>query len=202
MKLFYTPGTGSLAPHIALREAGLPFELERVSLRTQRTERGADFQAINPHGYVPVLQLDDGSFLTEGPAILQFIADQPSGRGLAPAQGTLERYHLQERLNFISSELHTHFASLVNTAYPEEGKQFVRTRLAHRFRVLEPSLAKIPYLVGERFTVADAYLFTVLSWCGHLKVDLDPFPALRAFQAQVLERPCVQQAMKAEGLLR
>ncbi|MBZ4418389.1 glutathione transferase GstA [Myxococcus sp. RHSTA-1-4] len=202
MKLFYTPGTGSLSPHIALREAGLPFQLERVSLRTQKTETGADFQSINPHGYVPVLQLDDGSHLMEGPVILQFIADKLPDSGLAPAHGTLERYRLQEKLNFICSELHKPFASLVNAAYPEEGKRITRERLAQRFRVLEPTLEKSPYVMGERFTVADVYLFTVLSWCGYLKVDLEPFPALRAFQARILERPSVQAAMKAEGLLR
>ncbi|GHG66382.1 glutathione transferase GstA [Comamonas sp. JC664] len=202
MKLFYTPGTGSLAPHIALREAGLDFQLERVSLRTKTTESGEDFHGINPHGYVPVLQLDDGGHLTEGPAILQFLADLAPSRNLAPANGTLERYRLQELLSFIATELHKNFAVLVDEAYPEEGKRMAHERLARRLRSMEARLASQPHLMGTDFTVADAYLFTVLSWCAYLQVDLSPFPALRSFQARVMERPQVQATLKAEGLLK
>lgn len=202
MKLYYSPGACSLSPHIVLREAGLNFELEKVDLRTKKTESGKDFTTINPKGYVPTLQLDDGSILTEGPAIIQYLADKAPQARLAPANGTLERYRLQELLNFISTELHKGFSPLFNPAYPEEVKKMVRDNLGKRFDGLRTTLEKGPYLTGEQFTVADAYLFTVLGWGQWTGVDLAQWPVLKAYHARVAERPHVQAALKAEGLLK
>ncbi|MBZ4394250.1 glutathione transferase GstA [Myxococcus sp. AS-1-15] len=200
MKLYYTNGACSLSPHIVLREAGLKFDVEKVDLRSKKTETGADFLAVNPKGYVPALVLDDGNVLTEGPAIVQYIADQAPQSKLAPANGTLPRYQLQETLNFISTELHKAFSPLFNPAFPEDGKAIYKERIAQRLKTLDGVLAKQSFLMGEQFTVADAYLFTVLNWAAPMKVDLEPFPAVRAFQARVAERPHVQAALVAEGL--
>ncbi|QDE85652.1 glutathione transferase GstA [Myxococcus xanthus] len=202
MKLFYSPGACSLSPHIILREGGFAFTTEKVDIRAKKTAAGEDFLAINPKGYVPALQLDDGSLLTEGPAIVQFLADQVPDKKLAPANGTLERYRLQEMLNFISTEIHKGFSPLFNPAFPDEGKRLTRERLAQRLGVLEAVVAKQAFLLGDQFTVADAYLFTTLNWAGHTKVDLEPFPALRAYHARVADRPSVQEALKAEGLAK
>jgi glutathione S-transferase len=203
MKLFYTPGACSLSPHIVLREAGLPFDMVKVDIRAKKTEAGADFWAINPKGYVPAIQLDDGGLLTEGPAIVQYLADKAPDKKLAPANGTLERYRLQEMLNYLSTEIHKGYSPLFNPAFPEEVKQAHRERLVQRYKLLEERLAaKGPYLMGEQFTVADAYLFTVTTWAGNTKVDLGAYPALKAYQARVAERPSVQAAMKAEGLTK
>ncbi|MCP3141468.1 glutathione transferase GstA [Pyxidicoccus xibeiensis] len=203
MKLFISPGACSLSPHIVLREAGLDFTTEKVDIRAKKTAGGEDFLGINPKGYVPALVLDDGSLLTEGPAIVQFIADKVPDKKLAPAHGTMERYRLQEMLNFLSTELHKSYSPLFNPAFPEEGKAIYRERLAQRYKLIEDRLAaKGPFLMGEQFTVADAYLFTVTNWAGHVKVSLESFPALRAFQARVAERPAVQAALKAEGLAK
>jgi len=203
MKLFYTPGACSLSPHIVLREAGLSFQLEKTDIRAKKTETGADFFAVNPNGYVPALQLDDGAVLTEGPAIVQYVADKAPDKKLAPAHGTLERYRLQEMLNFISTELHKSYSPLFNPAFPDEGKKLYKERLAQRYKRVEALLsAKGPYLFGEQFTVADAYLFTVTTWARNVGVDLEPFPAVRAYQARVAQRPAVQEAMKAEGLVQ
>jgi glutathione S-transferase len=203
MKLFYSPGACSLSPHIVLREAGLSFDLEKVDIRAKKTEHGEDFLGINPKGYVPAVTLDDGALLTEGPAIVQYIADKAPEKKLAPAHGTMERYRLQELLNYISTELHKSYSPLFNPAFPEEGKAIYRERLAQRYTLVEERLAKKgPFLMGEQFTVADAYLFTVTNWAGHVKVPLDAFPTLRAFQARVAERPAVQAALKAEGLAK
>lgn len=203
MKLFYSPGACSLSPHIVLREAGLPFDLVKVDIRAKKTESGGDFFAINPKGYVPAIQLDDGGLLTEGPAIVQYLADKAPEKKLAPANGTVERYRLQELLNYISTELHKSYSPLFNPAFPEEGKKIYKERLAQRYKLLDERLAATgPFLFGEQFTVADAYLFTVTNWAGHVKVDLEPFPALRAYQARVAERPSVQAALKAEGLAK
>ncbi|QDE70987.1 MULTISPECIES: glutathione transferase GstA [Myxococcus] len=202
MKLFYSPGACSLSPHIILREGGFSFTTEKVDIRAKKTAAGEDFLAINPKGYVPALQLDDGSLLTEGPAIVQFLADQVPDKKLAPANGTLERYRLQEMLNFISTEIHKGFSPLFNPAFPDEGKRLTRERLAQRLGVLEAVVAKQAFLLGDQFTVADAYLFTTLNWAGHTKVDLEPFPALRAYHARVADRPSVQEALKAEGLAK
>ena len=202
MKLYYNPGACSLSPHISLREAGLSFDLEKVDLRAKKTESGKDFNTINPKGYVPTLQLDDGSILTEGPAIVQYIADKAPQAKLAPAHGTLERYRLQETLNFISTELHKGFSPLFNPSYPEDVKKMVRENIGKRFDFLRSTLEKGPFLMGAQFTVADAYLFTVANWSGFVKMDLSPWPWIKSFHARVLERPHVQAALKAEGLLR
>jgi len=202
MKLFYAPGACSLSPHIILREGGFTFTLEKVDIRTKKTEAGADFLTINPKGYVPALQLDDGSLLTEGPAIVQFLADQVPDKKLAPANGTLERYRLQEALNYISTELHKGFSPLFNPAFPEEGKQLTRERLALRLGHMDAQLANQPFVLGAQFSVADAYLYTVLNWSRHTKVDLEPFASLRAFHGRVADRPAVQEALKAEGLAK
>ncbi|GEL75240.1 glutathione transferase GstA [Myxococcus virescens] len=202
MKLFYSPGACSLSPHIILREGGFSFTTEKVDIRAKKTAAGEDFHAINPKGYVPALQLDDGSLLTEGPAIVQFLADQVPDKKLAPANGTLERYRLQEMLNFISTEIHKGFSPLFNPAFPDDVKRLTRERLAQRLGMLEVVVAKQAFLLGDQFTVADAYLFTTLNWAGHTKVDLEPFPALRAYHARVADRPSVQEALKAEGLAK
>ncbi len=202
MKLYYSPGACSLSPHIVLREAGLSFEVEKVDLRTKKTESGKDFTAINSKGYVPALQLDDGSLLTEGPAIVQYIADKAPQSKLAPAHGTMERYRLQELLNFISTEIHKGFSPLFNPSYPEEVKKTFRENLGKRFDHLNGPLEKGPFLMGEQFTVADAYLFTVLNWCKWVDIDLSKWPVLQAYQGRVAARPHVQAALKAEGLLK
>jgi glutathione S-transferase len=202
MKLYYTPGACSLSPHIVLREAGLAFESEKVDLGTKKTETGKDFNTINPKSYVPALVLDDGTILTEGPAIVQYVADKAPQSKLAPANGTLERYRLQEWLNFISTELHKNFGPLFNPAFPEDAKKMLRDNIGKRFNNLRPTLEKGPFLMGEQFTAADAYLFTVLSWTRFTKVDLTPYPWMQAYQERVAARPQVQAALKAEGLLK
>lgn len=202
MKLYYSPGACSLSPHIVLREAGLSFDVEKVDLGSKKTESGKDFNTINPKGYVPALQLDDGSILTEGPAIVQYLADKAPQSKLAPANGTLERYRLQEMLGFIGTEMHKGFSPLFNPSYPEDAKKIVRDNLAKRFTYLSSVLEKGPFLTGEQFTVADAYLFTVLGWAAFVKIDLGPWPVLQAFHARVAGRPAVQAALKAEGLLK
>ncbi|TQF11508.1 glutathione transferase GstA [Myxococcus llanfairpwllgwyngyllgogerychwyrndrobwllllantysiliogogogochensis] len=200
MKLYYSSGACSLSPHIALREAGLKFDLEKVDLRGKKTETGADYFAVNTKGYVPALQLDNGTVLTEGPAIVQYIADQAPEAKLAPANGSLERYKLQELLNFISTEIHKGFSPLFNPAFPDEGKKIYKDRLAVRFKTLDEVLSKNTFLMGEQFTVADAYLFTVLNWAKPVQVDLEAFPAVKAYHARIAERPHVQAALAAEGL--
>jgi glutathione S-transferase len=200
MKLYYSPGACSLSPHIVLREAGLPVDLIRVDLSTKKMADGGDFLAINPDGYVPVLQLDDGSLLTEGPAIVQYIADLAPERQLAPANGSLARYRLQSRLNFISTELHKTFSPLFNPAAGADWQQAARTTLTERLDHLQGQLAG-PYLLGDQFTVADAYLFTVLGWSKYVKFDLTPWPKLGEYLGRVAGRPGVQQALKAEGLI-
>jgi glutathione S-transferase len=198
MKLYYAPGASSLSPHIALREAGLGFELERVDLRTKKTAHDADYLRINPSGYVPALQFDDGSVLTEGAAIMQWIADQAPDSGLAPAPGTMARYRLVQWLNFIAAELHKTFDWLFNPAAHDEFKSAARERLGRRLPAVAAPFGKQPFLLGETFTVADAYLFTVLSWSRHVQVDLGAWPALPAYLARVGERPKVREAIAAE----
>jgi glutathione S-transferase len=200
MKLYFSPGACSLSPHIALREAGLPVELVKVDLRAKTLSDGSDFRAVNQKGYVPAIQLPDGSLLTEGPAIVQYIADQAPQSGLAPAAGTLERYRLQETLNYISTELHKSFSPLFNPNAPEEWKAQVKTMLAARFDLLSARLDGQSYLFGEQFTVADGYLFTVLNWTRLVGIDLSAWPVLTAFQKRVVSRPAVQAALAAEGL--
>ena len=201
MKLYYSPGACSLAPHIALREAGLPFTLEKVDLRAKKTEHGADFAAINPKGYVPALELDDGSLLTEAGVMLQYIADQAPASGLAPAFGTMARYHLMETIHFIATELHKSAGALFNPAAPEEWRQVVHGLLGRRFGFLESRLGDNPYIEGAQFTVADAYLFTVLSWSRPLKIDLTPWPGLSAYVTRIGSRPKVIETLQAEGLI-
>jgi glutathione S-transferase len=201
MKLYYSPAACSLAPHIALSESGLAYDIVKVDLRTHKLADGTDYYTINPKGYVPLLELDNGERLSEVAVILQYIADRRPGT-LAPAFNTIERYRLMEWLNFIATELHKQFGPLWHAETPDATKETQRAALAKRLALISKTLENQPYLTGESFTVADAYLFTVVNWSHHLKVDLAPFPALQAFQARVAVRPRVQAAMKAEGLIR
>lgn len=200
MKLYFTPGACSLAPHIVLREMNAAFELEKVDLDKKRTAGGEDFNRINPKGYVPALRLDDGETLTEVAVILQYLADRKPESGLAPPPGTMERYRLMEWLNFIATEIHKQFAPLFNPRIPAEWKANQFNLLARRFNYLSERLDGRPYLMGETFRVADAYLFTVLNWSNLLHVDMAKWPLLQAYQARVAERPAVRAALRAEGL--
>lgn len=200
MKLYFSPGACSLSPHIVLREAGFEFELERVDFRTKRTKSGVEFITINPSGYVPALLLDDGQVLTEGPAIIQYLADRKPEANLAPKNGTMKRYRLQEWLNFISTELHKSFTPLFNKAAPEEWKTLVREGLAVRLTHVAKQIEGKPYIFGELFSVADAYLFTVLGWTKYVAVDLTAWPALVQFVERVGERRAVKAAIEAERL--
>jgi glutathione S-transferase len=202
MKLYYSPGACSLSPHIALHESGLKVDATLVNLKTHQLADGTDYYTINPKGSVPLLQLDDGQRLTEGPAIVQYIADQAPASGLAPAAGTMARYRLIEWLNFTSTELHKGFSPLFNPAMVEEAKPIFRARLVDRFKYVNEQLEGKSYLMGETFTVADGYLFTVTNWCKHVGVDISGFAHLGAFMARVAARPAVQAAMKAEGLIK
>lgn len=199
MKLYYAPGACSLAAHIALRETGLPYQLAHVHLHNHTLDDGRDYRAINPKGYVPLLELDDGGSLTEAAVVLQYIADRKPGH-LAPLSDTPERYRLLEWLNFIATEIHKGFGPLWNPSTPEETRASARAALANRFGYVERALATRPYLTGKEFTIADAYLFTVARWSDHLGVDLAPFPNLRAFIGRVGARPEVQAALREEGL--
>ncbi|QXP85273.1 glutathione transferase GstA [Methylococcus sp. ANG] len=201
MKLYYFPGACSLAPHIVLREAGLDFELENVDLGTKKTGGGADFLQVNPKGYVPALQLDDGQVLTEDQVILQYLADLKPEAGLMPPAGTFERYRLLEWLAFISTEIHKTFGPFWNPESPEASKKIALALLSRRLDYVEDQLAAGgPWLMGDRYGVADAYLFTVLGWCEYLKIDLSNWPRILAYLERNQARPAVQAAMKAEGL--
>jgi glutathione S-transferase len=202
MKLYFSPGACSLSPHIVLREAGLPFDLEQVDVRAKKTKSGGDFLQINPKGQVPTLMLDDGEVLTEGPAIVQYIADKVPASKLVPPAGTKERYRVQEWLNFITSELHKNFSPLFRPTTPEDYKPVARENLAGRFGYVEKHLAGRPYLMGDTFTVADAYFFVMTGWANALKLDIAPWPNVGAFRTRVLARPKVEEAMKAEGLIK
>lgn len=199
MKLYFAPNACSLAAHIVLRELGLPFSLVRVNNRTKRTADGQDFYRINPKGYVAALQLEDGTVLTEGAAILQYLADLQPEAGLAPANGTLERTHLQAQLNFIGSELHAGMSPLFDSEIPEPVKDLLRSKLARRLGYLEQVLAANGQVAGDSFSIADAYLFTVLGWSEQLKVDLCAYPAIRRFHQAVGSRPAVIEALRAEA---
>ena len=201
-KLYYSPGACSLSPHIALRESGLPFDLVLVNTKTKTLADGTDFNTINPKGYVPVLELNDGQRLTEGPAVVQYIADQVPASQLAPAAGTLARYRLIEWLNFTTSELHQGFAPLFTPAVPDEAKALSRAKLSKRLNWVDSQLEGKAYLMGDTFTVADGYLFTVANWCQYVGIDTAPMKNLTAYLARVGARPAVQAAMKAEGLLK
>ncbi len=202
MKLYFSPGACSLSPHIALREAGLDFELERVDFATKKTRGGEDFLAVNPKGLVPTLRLDSGEVLTEVAALVQYIADLRPESGLAPAAGTMARVRLQEALNFIATELHKGFAPLFNKDCPDAWKEVVKTKLAAAFAEVDRALAQQPYMTGDTFTVADAYLFTVASWTKYVGMSLETWPHVAAFVARTAERPAVHAALEAEGLLR
>ncbi len=201
MKLYYSPGACSLSPHIALCEAGLPFELEKVDIRAKKLADGSDYTAVNPKGSVPALKLDDGSVLTEGPAIVQLIADKAKAGQLAPANGTMERYRLQEWLNYISTDLHKSFGPLFAPTLGDDAKNFFRERIAKHLGQVDRQLAGKDYLLGAQFSVADGYLFVILTWCDRMKIDLSGYPSLVAFKTRVAARPAVQQAMEQEGLL-
>jgi glutathione S-transferase len=202
MKLYYSPGVCSLSPHIALREAGLEAQLVKVDIGKHTLADGSDYHAINPLGYVPVLVLDDGEQLQEGPAIVQYIADLAPASGLAPAAGTIERYRLQSWLAFINSELHKVTSPLFDPSVPEAVKEGFRKKIATRLDSVVERLGNKPYLMGDAFTVADGYLFTVLGWGRFIGIDLARWPSLQAYQERVGSRPAVRAAMRAEGLIR
>ena len=198
MKLYYSPYTCAMAVHIALREAGLPFTLERVDLKTKTTASGANFLDVSPQGYVPALQLDDGTVLTEAAALLQYVADLAPESGLAPAGGTVARAQLNSMLNFIATEAHKGFSPLFSSRASDDYKDSVRATLGKRYAWLNSRLEAQPFLMGQHFTVADAYLFTVLGWTRIVNLDLSPYPALQAFQALVKERPAVRATLDVE----
>ncbi len=201
MKLYHAPGTCSLAPRIVAHEAGLTLDAEKVDIGKRVTEGNADYTRINPNGYVPALRLDDGTLLTEGVAIVQYLADLAPDSGLAPAAGSMERYRLQAWLTFISSELHKMFSPwLFHPEYGEQAQNVVKGKIAERFAHVDRHLEDHPFLLGTTFTVADAYLFTIARWSDLFAIDLAPFPALAAYLDRVAARPAVQAAMRAEGL--
>jgi glutathione S-transferase len=200
MKLYFSPGACSLSPHIVAHEAGIPLTLVKVDTATKQLADGGDYWAINPKGYVPALQLDDGELLTEGPAIVQYLADRKPDAKLVPAAGTFERYRVQEMLGYINSEIHKTYSPLFRPTTSAELRKDREEYLRKRYQLIEQRLAKGPYLFGEQFTVADAYLFTVTNWANFLKLDMSAFPNLLAFQGRVAARPAVQAAMTAEGL--
>jgi glutathione S-transferase len=201
MKLYYSPGACSLSVHIVLREAGLPFSLEKVDLKSKQTASGSDYRQINSKGSVPALELDDRQVLTEGPAVVQYLADQKPDSGLAPRLGTFERYRLMELLNYITSELHKGFGPLFNPNASAEWKAAAVAALTARFAWTAGFLDAKKYLMGDTFTVADAYLFTILRWTARVGIDLGQWPALTAYRDRVAERPKVREALAAEGLV-
>ena len=201
MKLYLTPHACSLSPHIVLREAGIPFDIEVVDLGTKKTKSGGSYTSVNPKGYVPALEIEGGQVLTEGPAIVQYIADQKPASKLAPPAGSFERYRLQEWLNFISSELHKSVGPLFSDATPAAWKETLKTRVAGRFDTLSKSLQGKDYLMGSTFTVADAYLFVILSWTSHVGIDLSKWPVLTAYFERIKARPAVKAALDAEAKL-
>ena len=202
MKLYYSPGACSLSPHIALLEAGLPYDLIKVDLRAKKLENGDDFLKVNPKGQVPVLALDSGELVTEGPVIVQMIADKAAGKNLAPARDSADRYKLLEWLNFITTELHKSFGPMFSPVLADEAKAFFKDRVMGKFRYVESQLAGRDYLMGSHFTVADGYLFTMLSWADRMKFDLSDMPNLLAYKARVGARPKVQEALTKEGLMK
>lgn len=202
MKLYYSPGACSLSPHIALHEAGLAFTPVLASTKSHKLQDGTDYYTINPLGYVPLLELDDGTRLREGPVIVQYIADQAPLKLLAPPNGTLQRYRLQEWLTFIGTEIHKGFSPLFKPNTPEEYKPIVRDSLLQRLQWVDSQLEGKQYLMGDQFTVADGYLFTVTNWAKPTNVDISGFAHLAAYRERVAARPAVQAAMKAEGLLK
>jgi glutathione S-transferase len=202
MKLYYSPGACSLSPLIALHEAGIAFEPVLASTKTHKLADGTDYYTINPKGYVPLLELDNGERLSEGPAIVQYIADLAPAKNLAPANGTMARYRLQEWLNFITSEIHKGFSPLFNPAVPEEFKVMQRKKLVERFTWVDGELKGKSYLMGDTFTVADGYLYTVANWCQFVGVDIAGLANVAAYMQRVAARPSVQQARRTEGTLK
>lgn len=202
MKLYYSPGACSLSPHITLHESGLKFEHVLAPTKTHQLDNGTDYYTINPLGYVPLLELDDGTRLREGPAIVQYIADQVPEKNLAPANGTVARAQLQGWLNFIGTELHKGFSPLFNPATPEAFKTISKEKLLSRLKWVDSELAGKAYLMGEQFSVADPYLFTVTNWAPRVGVDITGFANLVAFRERIAARPAVQAAMREEGLLK
>jgi glutathione S-transferase len=201
MKLYFTPGACSLAPHFVLEEGGFCYETEAVDLATKETATGEDFMAINAKGYVPALMLDDGQLLTEVSAVLQYLADQVPEKELAPKPGTLERVRLQEWLSFIATELHKNFSPLYNPDASEDWKKAATELIKKRFDFIVAKMGGDDHLMGESYSIADAYLFNVLSWCGFAEMDLSPWPSLQEYMGRIGERPAVQAVLKAEGLL-
>ncbi|MDI1263278.1 MAG: glutathione transferase GstA [bacterium] len=202
MKLYYSPGACSLSPHIALLEAGLPYDLVKVDLRAKKLENGDDFLKVNPKGQVPALALDSGELVTEGPVIIQMIADKAAHKGLAPVHGSAERYKLLEWLNFITAELHKNFGPMFSPVLNDEAKAFFKDRVMGKFKYVDGALAGKDYVMGKEFSVADAYLFTMISWADRLKFDISDLPNLVAYKARVGARPKVQEALTKEGLLK
>lgn len=202
MKLYYSPGVCSLSPHIVLRETNTPFELVKTDIRAKTFDGGGDFRSVNPNGYVPALALDDGTLITEGPAIVQYIADNAGATELAPTNGTIERTRMQSWLNFVSSEIHKSFGPLFNAEMPADAKTIFQQKLRDRFAFLDKHFAANDYLMGKTYTLPDAYLFTVLRWGKPMGVDPDTYANLKAYAARIEARPAVQAALKAEGLLR
>jgi glutathione S-transferase len=202
MKLYYAPGACSLASHISLRETGLPFEIDKLDASTKTTASGENFMLVNPKGYVPTIRLDDGNILTEGAAVLQYIADRNPASGLAPKAGTMERYRLQEWLTFIGTEIHKTFSPLFNKSVSLEVKNRAHELLAKRLGYVETQLANKPYLMGDTFTVADAYMFVVVRWSNRVGFELGQFPRINEYMAKISVRPTVLAAMKAEGLIQ
>ena len=202
MKLYYSPGACSLSPHIALLEAGLPYDLVKVDLRAKKLENGDDFLKVNPKGQVPVLGLDSGEILTEGPVIVQMIADKASGKNLAPARDSAERYKLQEWLNFITTELHKNIGPMFSPLLSDDGKAFFKDRATGKFKYIDSQLPGRDYLMGKQFTVADGYLFTMLRWADGHKIDLSGLNNLMAYKDRVAARPKVQEALTKEGLMK
>src|SRR5256885_6025710 len=202
MKLYYAPGACSLSPHIVAREAGIPIQLQKVNTKDKSMEGGGDFWQVNPRGYVPVLELDNGERLAEGPAIVQYLADQKPEAHLAPKAGSLERYRLQEWLNFLTSEVHKQFSPLFKPNTPDDYKAIAKQNLATRFDWLDKQLAGQDYLMGKQFTVADAYLFVLLNWTKPTGIDLARWPKLPALHARLGSRPTVQEALRTRRLLK
>ena len=202
LKLYYSPGACSLSPHIALFEAGLQFEIEKVDTKAKKTASGANYLDINPNGYVPALQIAEGQVITEGPAIVQWIADQKPETHLAPPNGTFERTRLQQWLNFISTEIHKSYSPLFSAEVPDAYKTMTKDKLFKRYAYVNDQLKGKQFLLGNHFTVADGYLFTMLSWADRMKFDLSAMPNLLAYKARVAARPKVQEALNKEGLLK
>jgi glutathione S-transferase len=202
MKLYYSPGACSLSPHIALLEAGLPYDLVKVDLRAKQLENGDDYLKVNPKGQVPALSLDSGELVTEGPIIVQMIADKVAAKNLAPARDSAERYKLLEWLNYIGTEVHKNFGPMFSPALADDAKTFFKDRVMAKFKYIEGQLAGRDYLMGKQFTVADGYLFTMLTWADRMKFDLSGLPNLVAYKARVAARPTVQEALTKEGLMK